>query len=113
MITEPLNPESHPQTRLGRQIGSQSLSNRIRRTGSGGGSKEPVVYDYVDLDHMSRYLLAATIAHEDHELGPRAGAFSWEDFKARAEAHLRGEGDPSGSTISQLWKDLERRERLL
>lgn len=64
-------------------------------------SKEPVVYEYVSLNHMSRYLLASTIAHEDQQLGSRAGAFDWNDLVARAEAHQRGEDDPSGSTIPQ------------
>lgn len=62
---------------------------------------EPVIYQYVSLDHISRYMLAATIAHEDQELGPRVGGFDIEDFKARAEAHLAGKEDPSGSTIPQ------------
>lgn len=73
---------------------------------------EPVVYQFVSLDHISRYMVAATIAHEDQQLGSRAGGFDLEDFKARAEAHLAGKEDPSGSTIPQqlvkniyLWED--------
>ncbi len=62
---------------------------------------EPVVYQYVSLDHISRYTIAATIAHEDQELGTRPGGFDIEDFHARAKAHLEGEPDPSGSTIPQ------------
>jgi monofunctional biosynthetic peptidoglycan transglycosylase len=65
---------------------------------------EPAVYQYVSLDHISRYMVAAT--------GARAGGFDIEDFKARAEAHLAGGEDPSGSTIPQqlvkniyLWED--------
>lgn len=77
-------------------------------------SDEPVVYEYVDLDHISRFMVGATIAHEDQQLGSRAGAFDWEELKARAEAHVRGEDDPSGSTIPQqllknmfLWEERE------
>lgn len=64
-------------------------------------SGEPVVYQYVSIDHISRYVLAATIAHEDQELGSRPGAFDIEDFAARAKAHWEGKDDPSGSTIPQ------------
>jgi monofunctional biosynthetic peptidoglycan transglycosylase len=77
-------------------------------------SKEPVVYQFVSLDHMSRFLLASTIAHEDEQLGSRAGAFDWADLQARAAAYMRGEPDPSGSTIPQqlvknmfLWEERE------
>ena len=77
-------------------------------------SKEHVVYQFVSLDHMSRFLLASTIAHEDERLGSRAGAFDWADLQARAAAYMRGEPDPSGSTIPQqlvknmfLWEERE------
>ncbi len=77
-------------------------------------SKDPVIYEYVSLEHISRYVVAAAIAHEDQQLGPRAGAFDWEELMARAEAHRRGEPDPSGSTIPQqllknmfLWEERE------
>ncbi|MDP9694482.1 UNVERIFIED_ORG: membrane peptidoglycan carboxypeptidase [Arthrobacter globiformis] len=62
---------------------------------------EPVVYQYVSIDHVSRYMIAATIAHEDQQLGTRPGAFDVEDFQARAKAYLEGKADPSGSTIPQ------------
>jgi monofunctional biosynthetic peptidoglycan transglycosylase len=62
---------------------------------------EPIIYQYVSLDHVSRYMIAATIAHEDQELGTRAGAFHPEHLWARATAHLEGKPDPSGSTIPQ------------
>jgi monofunctional biosynthetic peptidoglycan transglycosylase len=62
---------------------------------------EPVVYQFVELKHISRFMIAATIAHEDQELGSRVGGFDLEDFIARAEAHLAGKEDPSGSTIPQ------------
>jgi monofunctional biosynthetic peptidoglycan transglycosylase len=72
----------------------------------------PTAYQFVSLDHVSRYMVAATIAHEDQELGTRAGGFDIEDFKARAEAFAAGKEDPSGSTIPQqlvknifLWAD--------
>jgi monofunctional glycosyltransferase len=61
----------------------------------------PVTYQYVSLDHVSRYLLAAVIAHEDERLGTRAGAFTLGDFTGRITAYLHGKPDPSGSTIPQ------------
>lgn len=64
-------------------------------------SGEPIVYQYVSIDHISRFALAATIAHEDEQLGTRVGAFTWEELTQRAEAWQKGEKDPSGSTIPQ------------
>jgi monofunctional biosynthetic peptidoglycan transglycosylase len=64
-----------------------------------GGS--PVTYQYVSLDHVSRYFVAAVIAHEDEQIGPRAGAFTFSELSSRAWAWVRGEPDPSGSTIPQ------------
>lgn len=73
---------------------------------------EPNVYQFVSIDHISRHLLAATIAHEDEQLGTRSGAFDLGDFQARAQAYFQGKPDPSGSTIPQqlvknifLWDD--------
>jgi monofunctional biosynthetic peptidoglycan transglycosylase len=61
----------------------------------------PVTYQYVSLDHVSRYLIAAVIAHEDEKLGTRSGAFTFADFTARVAAYAQGKPDPSGSTIPQ------------
>ncbi len=73
---------------------------------------EPNVYQFVSINHMSRHLLAATIAHEDEQLGTRSGAFDVGDLQARAQAYFEGKPDPSGSTIPQqlvknifLWDD--------
>ncbi len=55
----------------------------------------------VPVEHVSRNLLAAVIAHEDQELPYRDGAFDWVDMLSRATVHLRGGEDPSGSTIPQ------------
>lgn len=62
---------------------------------------EPLIYQFVSLDHVSRYMVAETIANEDKELGTRAGAFHPEELWARATAHLGGKDDPSSSTIPQ------------
>ena len=59
------------------------------------------VQQSVPVEHVSRNLLAAVIAHEDQELPYRDGAFDWIDMFSRATAHLRGGEDPSGSTIPQ------------
>ncbi|KUM39004.1 transglycosylase domain-containing protein [Arthrobacter sp. EpRS71] len=73
---------------------------------------EPITYQFVSLKHISRYAIAATIAHEDQQLGTRVGAFPVDDFQKRVEAYIKGETDPSGSTIPQqlvknifLWPD--------
>lgn len=73
---------------------------------------DPVAYQFVSIDHMSRYVLAAAIAQEDQQLGTREGAFDLDDFNARVMAFLKGGKDPSGSTIPKplakniyLWPD--------
>ncbi|MBB3086632.1 transglycosylase domain-containing protein [Geodermatophilus sabuli] len=60
-----------------------------------------VVQQSVPIEHVSRNFLAAVIAHEDAALPHRSGAFAWGALMARAEAHLAGDEDPSGSTIPQ------------
>jgi monofunctional glycosyltransferase len=55
----------------------------------------------VPIEHVSRNFLAAIIAHEDQPLPYRSGAFEWDVLLDRAEAHLAGQEDPSGSTIPQ------------
>jgi monofunctional biosynthetic peptidoglycan transglycosylase len=64
----------------------------------GGG---PVAHQYVSLDHVSRYLIAAVIAHEDQQLGTRSGAVSLDALRSRIRSYLKHEPDPSGSTIPQ------------
>lgn len=73
---------------------------------------EPNVYQFVSINHISRHLLASTIAHEDEQIGTRSGAFDLGDFQARAQAYFQGKPDPSGSTVPQqlvknifLWDD--------
>lgn len=61
----------------------------------------PVTYDYVSINHVSRYAVASVLVHEDDELGTRFGAFNWNDFWARAQAYGSGQKDTSGSTIPQ------------
>lgn len=61
----------------------------------------PVTYEYVNMDHISRYIIAATVAHEDEQIGSRFGAFDPGAFFARAQAYTIGQADPSGSTIPQ------------
>lgn len=55
----------------------------------------------VPVEHVSRNFLAAVIAHEDAPLPYRSGAFTWAQMWSRAQAHLSGAEDPSGSTIPQ------------
>ena len=55
----------------------------------------------VPVEHVSRNFLAAVIAHEDAALPYRSGAFEWDALWSRAQSHLDGDEDPSGSTIPQ------------
>ncbi|WP_166503464.1 biosynthetic peptidoglycan transglycosylase [Modestobacter italicus] len=64
-------------------------------------NSDGAVQQSVPVEHVSRNFLAAVIAHEDQPLPYRDGAFTWDELVGRAEAHLRGEEDPSGSTIPQ------------
>jgi monofunctional biosynthetic peptidoglycan transglycosylase len=68
---------------------------------------EGAVQRSMPVEHVSRNFLAAVIAHEDAALPHRSGAFDWDALWSRAQAHLDGEADPSGSTIpQQLAKNL-------
>ena len=64
-------------------------------------NEQGAIQQSVPVEHVSRNFLAAVIAHEDQPLPYRDGAFTWDELFGRAEAHLRGEEDPSGSTIPQ------------
>ena len=64
-------------------------------------NEQGAVQQSVPVEHVSRNFLAAVIAHEDQPLPYRDGAFTWDELFGRAQAHLRGEEDPSGSTIPQ------------
>jgi monofunctional biosynthetic peptidoglycan transglycosylase len=65
------------------------------------------VQQSVPIEHVSRNFLAAVIAHEDSQLPYRSGAFEWGQLFGRAQAHLAGDEDPSGSTVpQQLAKNL-------
>lgn len=60
-----------------------------------------IVYQYVDLDHISRYMIAAVIAHEDQRLGMRAGGFEISDLTSKAREYMDGDAGVGGSTIPQ------------
>ncbi len=64
-------------------------------------SDVPVIHEHVDVDHVSRNVLAAFIYHEDRDFPTRPRAFEWDEFRTRVERHLAGEKDKSGSTIHQ------------
>jgi len=61
----------------------------------------PIAYQYVSIDHISRYVIASAVAHEDDLLGLRKQAFHWGDFADRAAAVLSGERQQTYSTIPQ------------
>ena len=70
-------------------------------------SETPVLNEHVDVDHVSRNVLAAVIYHEDHDFPTRWQAFNWDRFRTRVERHLDGKEDKSGSTIHhQVVKNL-------
>jgi monofunctional biosynthetic peptidoglycan transglycosylase len=62
---------------------------------------EGAIQEFVPVEHVSRNVLAAVIAHEDAQLPYRDGAFKWSDLFERAEARFSGDEDPYGSTIPQ------------
>ncbi|WP_244274182.1 transglycosylase domain-containing protein [Geodermatophilus obscurus] len=64
-------------------------------------NEQGAIQQSVPVEYVSRNFLAAVIAHEDQPLPYRDGAFTWDELSGRAEARLRGEEDPSGSTIPQ------------
>lgn len=68
---------------------------------------QPVIYQWVNLDHISRYPMTAAIVLEDSQLGKRRLAFDVTDFSDTVNAYLHGENPPGGSTIpQQLVKNL-------
>ena len=70
----------------------------------GGGEH---LHDYVSLQYVSRYMIAATIAHEDAQLPTRFTGLDWDQWWNRATAYLHHSKDPSGSPIpEQLSKNL-------
>lgn len=65
------------------------------------------LHDYVSLRYVSRYMIAATIAHEDAQLPTRFTGIDWDQWWRRATAYLNHRGDPYGSPIpEQLAKNL-------
>lgn len=70
----------------------------------GGGEH---LHDYVSLRYVSRYMIAATIAHEDAQLPTRFTGIDWDQWWSRATAYLNHSKDPYGSPIpEQLSKNL-------
>jgi monofunctional glycosyltransferase len=65
------------------------------------------LHDYVSLRYVSRYMIAATIAHEDAQLPTRFTGLDWDQWWNRATAYLNHGKDPYGSPIpEQLSKNL-------
>src|ERR1700722_6722022 len=70
----------------------------------GGGEH---LHDYVSLKYVSRYMIAATIAHEDAQLPTRFTGLDWDQWWSRVKAYLDHRKDPYGSPIpEQLAKNL-------
>lgn len=70
----------------------------------GGGEH---LHDYVSLKYVSRFMIAATIAHEDAQLPTRFTGVDWDQWWSRATAYLDHSKDPHGSPIpEQLSKNL-------
>ncbi len=65
---------------------------------SGSG---PTVYQNVDIDYISRNIIAAVISHEDAQLGSRAGPYHLGDYASRTWTYVTAGEDESGSTIPQ------------
>ena len=65
------------------------------------------LHDYVALEYVSRYMIAATIAHEDAQLPTRFTGVDWDQWWDRVTAYLNHNKDPYGSPIpEQLSKNL-------
>ena len=70
----------------------------------GGGEH---LHDYVSLDYVSPYMLAATIAHEDPQLPTQFTGVDWDQWWSRVTAYLDHGKDPYRSAIpEQLAKNL-------
>ncbi|NIL77128.1 biosynthetic peptidoglycan transglycosylase [Rhodococcus sp. B10] len=71
-------------------------------------ANEPYVHQWVDLDHISRYPIAAALVLEDVDMGNRVNAFDVGRFVGTAQSYLGGQSDiDGGSTIpQQLVKNL-------
>lgn len=68
---------------------------------------QPVVYQWVDLDHISRYPITSAIVLEDSQLGKRGLAFDLSDFADTVGDYLLDKDPVGGSTIpQQLAKNL-------
>ncbi|MGW5074048.1 transglycosylase domain-containing protein [Rhodococcus sp. NPDC004095] len=64
-------------------------------------AQQPVIYEWVDLDHISRNALAAAIVLEDIDFGSRVMAFNIGKFIDTAREHMAGHNPDGGSTIPQ------------
>jgi monofunctional biosynthetic peptidoglycan transglycosylase len=65
------------------------------------------LHDYVALKYVSRYMIAATIAHEDAQLPTRFTGLDWDQWWSRVTSYLNHKKDPYGSPIpEQLSKNL-------
>src|SRR3712207_9073883 len=81
--------------------GVQTCALPISTTAFMAANPNGAVQQSVPVEHVSRNFLAAVIAHEDAKLPYRTGAFTWDEMWGRAQAHMTGAEDPSGSTIPQ------------
>jgi monofunctional biosynthetic peptidoglycan transglycosylase len=65
------------------------------------------LHDYVALKYVSRYMIAATLAHEDAQLPTRFTGVDWDQWWDRVLSYFHGHQDPYGSPIpEQLSKNL-------
>jgi monofunctional glycosyltransferase len=65
------------------------------------------LHDYVALKYVSRYMIAATLAHEDAQLPTRFTGVDWDQWWDRVTSYFHDRKDPYGSPIpEQLSKNL-------
>jgi monofunctional biosynthetic peptidoglycan transglycosylase len=72
-------------------------------------SASPVglIYQPVDIDHVSRNMIAAVIGHEDQTFAARANGVNYGDYAQRAKDYFTNTDDDLGSTLpEQLAKNL-------
>jgi monofunctional biosynthetic peptidoglycan transglycosylase len=61
----------------------------------------PVIYEWVDLNNISRHIVSAAIVAEDTEFISRTAPFDFEKFIERVKDDFAGELNEGGSTIPQ------------
>ena len=106
-----MSAESSSSTSLHPSLVPTSVQNKKRLLEEG---KHPVLYQWVDYDQISPYLIRAVVAAEDADFMHHNG-LRWDAIKTAAERNLLSDKRaPGGSTLTQQTvKDSVPRQKLL